>query len=104
MNRHAAQLRGIGSFDCEITALQTVPIGDMELFDLFLNCYEKLFQYSHFQCDIFPVCTASVFVLSVRGVMSGRALIYGPYSQFSERKERRGRGAMEASEARDLGS
>lgn len=99
------------SAECEITALETVPIGDAELFDLVLNCYEKLFQYSHFQSDISPVSRPAAFVLFLRGVMSGRALIYTPYSQFSvtkkkkrkkERQEKKKGG--EASEARDLGS
>lgn len=50
-------------------ALETVPIGYMELFDLGLNCYEKLFQYSHFQSDIPPVSRGAAFVLVLRGVM-----------------------------------
>lgn len=51
----------------------------------------------------------SVFVLLLRGVMSGRALIYAPYSQFSGKgkkgkKRKGGKKGGEASEARDLGS
>ena len=62
-----------------------VPMGYMELFDLVLNCYEKLFQYSHFQSDN----SASVFVLCLRGVMSGRALIYSLWEEEERREERK---------------
>lgn len=51
------------------------------------------------------ISTQSVFVLVLRGVMSGRALIYAPYSQFSGKKgKKRVGGGEEASEGRDLGS
>lgn len=42
------------SADLQITAVKSVPIGYTALFDLLLNCYEKLCQYSHFQSDISP--------------------------------------------------
>lgn len=80
-------------------------MGYMQLFDLLLNCYKKLFQYSHFQSNIFPVSRPAAFVLFLRGVMSGRALIYNPHSQFSEKKRKKEKKkGGEASEARDLGS
>lgn len=39
------------SFSSEIAPLETAPIGLWSC--LALNCYEKLFQYSPFQFDIF---------------------------------------------------
>lgn len=84
------------SVECEITALHTVPIGDMELFDLVLNCYEKLFQYSHFQSDISAVSRAAVFVLFLRGVMSGRALMYTLLIVKKKEKKERGGGEKRA--------
>lgn len=51
------------------------------------------------------ISAQSVFVLVLRGVMSGRALIYAPYSQISGKKRMGGWGEeAEASEGRDLGS
>ena len=60
------------------------------------------------------ISAQSLFVLVLRGVMSGQALIYAPYSQFSGKKKekkdppppkkKRWGGGGEASERRDLGS
>lgn len=66
---------------CEITLLETLPIGYMHFFDFVLNRYEKLFRYPHFQCD-----TRAVGLCS-HGVMSGRALIYAPSSQISGKRK-----------------
>lgn len=42
-------------------AVETLPIGYMRCFDFALNSYEKLFRYSHFQCDFCAVglCSCS---------------------------------------------
>lgn len=50
------------------------------------------------------ISAQSVFVLVLRGVMSGRALIYAPYSQISGKKRMGGGEGGAASEGRDLGS
>lgn len=50
------------------------------------------------------ISAQSVFVLVLRGVMSGRALIYAPYSQISGKKRMGGERGGAASEGRDLGS
>lgn len=41
------------------------------------------------------ISAQSVFVLVLRGVMSGRALIYAPYSQISGKKRMGGGGRRE---------